>query len=501
MYHHRHSSRKQGTPGNNEQPGTTTTGTAVAPATAAQEGRGRLTSPFHLKLLILCIFFFVSFSTIKNIVVLDNQKQDHSSNKEDLLEDIIPTTPKILNAHKNPMLSSTNMTTQQLRQQELDDSVPHELDLKKFTLAKTSSATEKEAVKAIIINKDETGIACNVFNVTTQITNKTDLEIRCTDSVGINGQWVRKLDRTFAAGPFCCGWDWFPRGVRHDKVHCRQELAGGGNPKWYSGETGEFYQQIGGKACTCAYNGFKDEFVWESPMLPKTSFNPTDTCDKLGNRTVLMIGDSTMQQVASVLMNSFFPNKCQAQIRFGLSDTLILRTRREGERGRRWDEVVRMFPSDIIILSGGAHVQTGESFKKMVDTVLDEIKTMGPHNMTFGFKTQQPGGCTKEISPLNPAVADRAYNYSSYKSYNHRHFYQRDLYLLSGLQRDNIPALDMRMLYSRGDAKINSMNFDQVGEDKDCLHECYPGPIDIIGRLFDQFLDNIDNRSNSVFDG
>lgn len=121
--------------------------------------------------------------------------------------------------------------------------------------------------------------------------------------------------------------------MRNDKVHCRQELAGGGNPKWYSGETGDFYQQIGGKACTCAKKGFKDEFVWESLMLPKTSFDPTDTCEKLGNRTVLMIGDSTMQQTASVLMNSFFPNKCQAQIRFGLSDTLILRTFREGERG------------------------------------------------------------------------------------------------------------------------------------------------------------------------
>ena len=146
-------------------------------------------------------------------------------------------------------------------------------------------------------------------------------------------------------------------------------------------------------------------------------------------------------------------------------------------------------------------MQSGESFKKMVDTVLGEIKTMGPNNMTLGFKTQQPGGCTKEMSPLDPAAADRAYNYSSYKAYNHQHFYQRDLYLLSGLQRDNIPALDMRMLYSRGDAKINSLDFDQVGEGADCLHECYPGPINIIGRLFDQFLDCIYNRRDSVFDG
>eukprot|EP00979_Chaetoceros_neogracilis_P011826 scaffold2993_cov266-Chaetoceros_neogracile.AAC.7 len=344
------------------------------------------------------------------------------------------------------------------------------------------------SVAADITKSEDERITCDVLNLNAQSSSETDLEITCIDPVGIDGQWVYKPDRTFFSGSTCCGWDEFPTWVRDEKS-CRQSMT---NPDHYTGGEGEFYQQMGGHACTCAAKDFKDEYVWESPMLPKNSFDATETCEKLGDRTVLMIGDSTMQQTASVLMNSLITSKCQAQIKFGLSDNFISP---KGERGRRWDKVLRRFPSDIVILAVGAHLQAGDTFKETIDIVLDEIKSMAPNNTTFVFKTQQPGGCTKAVSPLNPADADRAYDYANYKSYNHQHFYQRDLYLLSRLQHHNIPALDMRMLYSRGDAKVGSMNFGEGGKRPDCLHICYPGPLDVVGRLFDQLLDTIGSRS------
>jgi len=335
-------------------------------------------------------------------------------------------------------------------------------------------------------NEDER-ITCDFLNLNAQSSNETDSDITCVDPVGIDGQWVYKPDRTFFSGSTCCGWDEFPTWVMNENF-CRQTMT---NPHHYTGGEGEFYQQMGGNACTCAAKKFNDEYVWESPMLPKNSFDAIETCEKLGDRTVLMIGDSTMQQTASVLMNSFITRKCQAQIKFGLSDKFISSQHQLGERGRRWDEVLRMFPSDNVILAVGAHLQASDTFKETIDIVLDEIKSMDPNNMTFAFKTQQPGGCTKVVSPLNPADADRANNYASYASFNHQHFYQRDLYLLSRLQHDSIPVLDMRMLYSRGDAKVGSKNFGERGEHPDCLHICHPGPLDIVGRLFDQLLDNI----------
>lgn len=144
----------------------------------------------------------------------------------------------------------------------------------------------------------------------------------------------------------------------------------------------------------------------------------------------------------------------------------------------------------------GAHIKDNTRWKQTIDDVLEEIQeTRGNYSNhkdkapTFVFKTQQPGGCSKEIQPLNPADANSAYNYSQYQSYSHRYFYQRDLYLLSKLKEYGILSIDLRMLYGRTDAKISSK-----GNFGDCLHLCWPGPLDVIGRLFDVLLGEIDNQ-------
>ena len=73
-----------------------------------------------------------------------------------------------------------------------------------------------------------------------------------------------------------------------------------------------YHQQIGGNGCTCEDDNAHDEYEWQSPFL-HPSFDPVETCTTLGNRTALFIGDSTMAQTASTLMNSLLPGKCQAQ--------------------------------------------------------------------------------------------------------------------------------------------------------------------------------------------
>jgi len=58
------------------------------------------------------------------------------------------------------------------------------------------------------------------------------------------------------------------------------------------------------------------------------------------------------------------------------------------------------------------------------------------------------------------------------------------LELISRLQINGIPYLDMRMLYSRSDAHVDS----QIDNSVDCFHFCSPGPLDVVGRLFHQLL-------------
>lgn len=56
-----------------------------------------------------------------------------------------------------------------------------------------------------------------------------------------------------------------------------------------------------------------------------------------------------------------------------------------------------------------------------------------------------------------------------------------------------MPYLDMRMLYSRSDAHVNSLDASQ----NDCLHLCAPGPLDVVGRVFHNFLLEIDTRTTT----
>jgi hypothetical protein len=72
-------------------------------------------------------------------------------------------------------------------------------------------------------NEDER-ITCVFLNLNAQSSNETDSEITCVDSVGIDGQWVYKPNRTFFSGSTCCGWDEFPTRVMNEK-NCRQTMT------------------------------------------------------------------------------------------------------------------------------------------------------------------------------------------------------------------------------------------------------------------------------------
>ena len=70
----------------------------------------------------------------------------------------------------------------------------------------------------------------------------------------------------------------------------------------------EFFAHTGGNACICpvkhilAMNSYK----WVPHACSLREFEPRDFCMRLGNRTVLLVGDSTMEQAASTLMNAAF---------------------------------------------------------------------------------------------------------------------------------------------------------------------------------------------------
>ena len=250
-------------------------------------------------------------------------------------------------------------------------------------------------------------------------------ETQCIDPIGIVGEWER-------IGP-----------------HSTFDLSSGWELTW---------------ACP----DFIDEYAWRSPIMiipeNKTTFNAEDTCRVLGNNTVLLIGDSTMQQFFTTLVHLL--TNCHTQLVFEPSDTLVGRAYGRMNRGKKWADCVRQHKPDIVIVTVGAHIYTDDnSFMGIVHEVLYDMQHMQQESnssLKFAWKTQSPGGCTKDIQFLtNPVEVAQKFNFSDksyYKDVYNCWQFNRDLLLLSTLQEFDIPSIDMRMLYSRSDAHPSSQS-------------------------------------------
>ena len=118
---------------------------------------------------------------------------------------------------------------------------------------------------------------------------------------------------------------------------------------------------------------------------------------------MLVVGDSTMVQTASVLMNAVHQN-CPEQIRHAQSDTLIPM---EGvsERGSPWNIQVGRFDPDIVLLNAGPHIHSEEDYKTMMEKVYEQFnEQFGDTQKLLIWKTINPPGY--------PAlgILDKAYN-------------------------------------------------------------------------------------------
>ena len=316
----------------------------------------------------------------------------------------------------------------------------------------------------------------------------------------IEGEWVRRLSITKPDTPSrCCGHDKCARDQGHSFLgsdFCTDNYDGHVSNAFYAGNPDSLYiTPAGGRACCC--ESFFDEYDWQAPNLATIS-DPFDTCHLLQNRTVMFIGDSTMGQTASALMNYLRHGKCQTKVTYALSDTLVGKLYGHRDRGKYWKDLVDDAHPDIVIVTVGAHIYDNNliTYLDIVDVVLgDMLKMQKDRGTTFAWKTQNPAGCTEDIvsSKNSSFAADYIMNITK-GVHNWDQFPERDCRLIERLQNLGIPFLDMRMMYSRSDSHISSK---QAGKGfGDCMHMCSPGPLDIIGRLFHQLLITIDSNGN-----
>ncbi len=146
--------------------------------------------------------------------------------------------------------------------------------------------------------------------------------------------------------PPCCSWDAGQRGKNAKAcgvgpmpktiVKVGKSLLNGYNGSSNSAN----FIHLGGHGCACRDAGMEHKLVHLSPSYCDLArWDPQDFCSRIG-AGILLIGDSTMEQTASVLMNHVLLSKstsdCSKNIHFGKSDLLVEPSRHVLERGAPW---------------------------------------------------------------------------------------------------------------------------------------------------------------------
>ena len=137
-------------------------------------------------------------------------------------------------------------------------------------------------------------------------------------------------------------------------------------------------------------------------------------CDLIGPRGILIVGDSTMQQTASVIMNHVLATfkgdlisleLCLRKIIFGLSDRLIYPTTSrvtvpekgfKKERGAPVADYISHFQPSTIFLNTGPHVSRISEFQQILQVTMANIRALNTRNMSFVWKSQYQAGCHGE---------------------------------------------------------------------------------------------------------
>ena len=242
----------------------------------------------------------------------------------------------------------------------------------------------------------------------------------------------------------------------------------------------------GGHACRCLpgskrYETLDNSLTWVSSYLPK--WDARKSCEILNDRRILIIGDSTLNQAASVLSGAFHNGGCGEQVQFSYADTLVGKEMGALNRGEHWLTLVEKnnFP-DIVIIGVSAHIHTEANFTIAMEEIVDNIVSLRQTHpeVTVVWKTTSPAGCTDKPSTRHPLDAGQLFDWSSSDWSYWAQFYHRDTMMVRKMVDLGVPILDNRMLYGRSDAHIGSY---------DCLHFCLPGPLDVLPPLVQKLLE------------
>lgn len=325
----------------------------------------------------------------------------------------------------------------------------------------------------------------------------------CIDNPDFTGQWVAS-GRYSDSLPPCCSWD---RGynLQHTHSHystdrafsCGDHRRESGFPGAWRGqprqESSLLLQDSGGNGCACSPDRLAaiQRWQWVSEGCDLAEWDASAFCALLGNRSVLMIGDSTMEQCSAVLHNmiQWGGAGCAANLQFAAGDTLVGRLMGNLNRGFPWwQSVDALFPSappEVIVLSAGPHVYSKNDdmeTRRLMADVWREVRDVflkRYRNVTkLVWRTTTGAGCGSAEEPLRTSPARIPGWWEQHDEYNYRVMEEMDDQAVrwwNGVA--NATVLDLRSLWLRPDARVGNLS----GSGADCLHQCQPGALHMFG--------------------
>lgn len=262
-------------------------------------------------------------------------------------------------------------------------------------------------------------------------------------------------------------------------------------------------------------------FEWR-PTHPTCSFdhfNASMYCSLMQLGTILIAGDSLSWEQYSSLgqllglrihQTSQFISKEKSQnhVQFGCNLQSRLVFRRDDLLSDLSAAIAEAFPT-VIVLNRGAHYQNDTALLSGIRHNIEELKAWKQQCLAYGFKchlfwrTSVPGhpSCTEknfsepinDLHSMEQLIANRSnYNERTIKYHWYDYQHQNKLVLNelnNGLGDDGFQVLDAYHLNVRRPDEHRA-------HQGDCLHNCYPGKMDLYNQLLLHFLQMGRNQSD-----
>jgi hypothetical protein len=281
----------------------------------------------------------------------------------------------------------------------------------------------------------------------------------CRENEYIDGIWTRYEDTHNLKKSFFCCDSRTPQ--LNDLSVCLDEKVGV-KKLFYTGNL-NYSSSTSAHACLCDYKeGIlsvhnREQYYWNPANCLLKNWDAELFCDLLGERTVLLIGDSTMEQTASTLMSmvAVWHQACSPQIKFARADSLYVNLFGVQEP---FDVLIMQHQPDIVVLTVGAWCHSIDDFQNVLDEILIRTKTIHSDSRlktipTYIWKTQNPGhrSCQHFVNPITKGeeeMLELSTKPTLYEWQLHRKF---DEIALNFSLINNFKVINMSPLYYRPD--------------------------------------------------